>query len=314
MEISNDLNQIVKTIKSKETPISQKMNCLFHLRNLKTPEASLCIQQCLSGDSVLLDHEVAYVLGQLKEANSIEFLFRIADDASINPIVRHEAIEALGNFESQDESQIANRIANQENQIASRIANQEENQEENQIKNQIKNQNLIKRLKIFLTNSNAIIKESALLAIYKLTNCKEEISIFGTRDPAEPFEGDFDTAIKMFMKGDLVEKYRAMFYFRNKNDKASVNILLKGFDDTSDLLRHEVAFILGQMENPEAVDGLIKVLENVEERDIVRHEAAEALGNIGNRKGLDVLKKYLKSEIKILRESAEVGLGIAELY
>ncbi len=271
----DNINKLKEIIKSPQSSISTKMKCLFILRNLENADASLCIQDCLSHDSVLLDHEIAYVLGQMKQSNSIEFLFKVSNDTSINPIVRHEAIEALGNFEDSS---------------------------------------LIERLRKFINDENPIIKESAILAINKLSTNSEGVSLYGTRDPAVVFKGDFNKAIEMIENGNLIEKYQAIFYFRDRNDKESVNILLKKFKDDSDLLRHEIAFVLGQMENENAIDGLIKVLEDPNEKDIVRHEAAEALGNIGTERCKEILNLYLKSDIKILRESAEVGLGINDIF
>jgi len=353
--------RLLERIKSEEASISFKIRGLFHFRNLNSEEAALCIQECYSHDSVLLDHEIAYILGQMKQPCSVPFLLKLAgasgrkeesasgrkeesasevddnenerdmdnnendminsnieSDASkgnqftghppVNPIVRHEAIEALGNFE---------------------------------------NKSLIKELRRFLNDPERIVKESAELAIAKLSeggnaktesecikdddkgdsdndmsdinnmsdinkNRRDGISKFNSRDPAYPFEGEFETARKMLREGNIVEKYKAIFYLRDKNTKESVDALKEGFKDSSALLRHEIAFVYGQMENSEAIEILIKVLENENEEDIVRHEAAESLGNIGGERVLKVLGKYLDSGKRILKESVEVGLGIME--
>lgn len=271
---NGELERAVGLVKAKDTPISLKMRCLFYLRNLGTAEAASCIQRCLSRDSVLLDHEVAYVLGQLKQRNSIEYLFEMAGDSTLSDIVRHEAIEALGNFEDPT---------------------------------------LIPRIENFLNIENLIIKESAILALQKLAeNEPIHVGRFGSRDPAYPYRGEYETAVYMFERGNIAEKYKAIFYLRDKNDKESVDTLASGFKDPSDLLRHEIAFVFGQMQNEHAIPALIKVLEDPEEKDIVRHEAAEALGNIGTMECVEVLKGYLDSDIRILKESAQVGLGIAD--
>lgn len=261
---------------SENTPITVKMRNLFYLRSLDTPEASLCIQKCLSGDSVLLDHEVAYVLGQLRQPNSTEFLFSLASDDTAHEIVRHEAIEALGNFN---------------------------------------NLSFIVRLGKFLTHSCQIIRESAILAIAKLSNAKTvtaDYSYYGTHDPAYSFDGKLDDALPLFYGDDIVGKYQALFYLRDSNDEKAVEIIASGFSDPSDLFRHEIAFVFGQMQNEKSVPHLIRVLENPSEEEIVRHEAAEALGNIGSEECRRVLERYANSEVRILRESAQVGLGIAD--
>ena len=50
-------------------------------------------------------------------------------------------------------------------------------------------------------------------------------------------------------------RYRAMFSLRNRGDKQSINALCKGFKSSSALMRHEIAYVLGQMENPVAFKG-----------------------------------------------------------
>lgn len=274
-QIDLKLCNLVDAIRSETTSISFKTRGLFYFRSLGTPEAALCVQQCLSGTSVLLDHEVAYVLGQMKQKNSVEFLISIIENKSINDIVRHEAVEALGNFEDETLIPILDRFSNDE---------------------------------------SLIVKESVYLAIKKLLEYSKHenmISRYGSRDPTFPYEGKFEEAVEMLSKGNLEDKYKAIFYFRDLNTKEAVDALAKGFDDPSDLLRHEVAYVFGQMENEHSIDALKKVLDDVNEKDIVRHEAAEALGNIGTDECVECLSKYLESDIKILRESVQVGLGIS---
>lgn len=259
---------------SPKTSVSVKTRALFYLRCLDTEEAALALQECMSNTSVLIDHEVAYILGQMKQPATIPFLFGLAENEEINPIVRHEAIEALGNFEDKE---------------------------------------LIPRLETFLKDPNPIVSESAVLSIKKLNGIdlkRDPFSKYHSRDPAYPFEGSFEEAVEMFNGNDIEEKYKVIFYMRDQNTKEAVEVLAKGFRDSSDLLRHEIAYVFGQMENPLAVEALISVLEDEKEADIVRHEAAEALGNIGTERAIKCLEKYLNSEVLILRESATVGLGI----
>lgn len=264
----------IELVQNTKTCVSAKTRALFHLRCLDTEEAALALQKCITGTSVLIDHEVAYILGQMKQPTTVPFLFSLAENKSISPIIRHEAIEALGNFEDKG---------------------------------------LIIRIQPFLNDSISIVRESAILAIKKLEEGglnKDPFSRYHSRDPAYPFEGTFEEAVDVFNSDKIEEKYKALFYFRDLNSSEAIKVLAEGFRGTSDLLRHEIAYVLGQMENPLAVDILIKVLEDEEEAEIVRHEAAEALGNIGTEKAQQCLQKFLDSEITILRESARVGLGI----
>jgi deoxyhypusine monooxygenase len=46
---------------------------------------------------------------------------------------------------------------------------------------------------------------------------------------------------------------------------------------SSALFRHEVAFVLGQLQRPSTVPGLVRALTDLHEHRMVRHEAAEVL-------------------------------------
>lgn len=272
-----EILKAVELVHNPKTSVSIKTRALYYLRGIDTEEAALALEKCITNNSVLIDHEVAYVLGQMKQPATIPFLLKLAENLEISPIVRHEAIEALGNFEDPS---------------------------------------LISKIEPFVENQIEIISESAILAIKKLEQSgsnKDPFSRYHSRDPAYPFEGRFEDAVKLFNSDRIEDKYRAMFYFRNLNTKEAVDILAKGFRESSDLLRHEIAYVFGQMENELSVNALIDVLEDQKEADIVRHEAAEALGNIGTEKALICLEKYINSDITILRESAQVGLGISNI-
>jgi deoxyhypusine monooxygenase len=63
-------------------------------------------------------------------------------------------------------------------------------------------------------------------------------------------------------------------------------------DTSSPVLRHEIAFVLGQIESPQAVDALIRNLQNGNDHPMVRHETAIALGTIGSEKAKEALREY----------------------
>ena len=81
-----------------------------------------------------------------------------------------------------------------------------------------------------------------------------------------------------------------------------------GFADKSALLRHEIAYVMGQMQDPIAVDALSSALAAGDEHPMVRHEAAEALGAIANNSTLPLLIKYATDKERVGRESCEVAL------
>jgi len=72
------------------------------------------------------------------------------------------------------------------------------------------------------------------------------------------------------------------------------------------LFRHEVAFVLGQIQEPVAEEALIGGLKDVSQDEMVRHECAEALGSIATDSAMDILKKFLHDDKRVVRESCVV--------
>ena len=66
-------------------------------------------------------------------------------------------------------------------------------------------------------------------------------------------------------------------------------VFFAGFRSSSALMRHEIAYVLGQMQEEVTVEALTRQLENVKENNMVRHECAEALGSIGNPQCTEIL-------------------------
>jgi len=105
-----------------------------------------------------------------------------------------------------------------------------------------------------------------------------------------------------------------MFALRNKNDEESALALASGLDDDSAIFRHEIAYVLGQMQQPAAIKALQKLLSNMKEHAMVRHEAAEALGSIAETECEGILKKYQKDTQNIVKESCDVALDIHDYW
>lgn len=92
----------------------------------------------------------------------------------------------------------------------------------------------------------------------------------------------------------------------------SFKSLSPGLQCSSALFRHEIAYVLGQMQHPAAVPALCIALERLNENPMVRHEAAEALGSIGKEECLNVLKRYREDRDRVVKESCEVALDMLE--
>lgn len=112
----------------------------------------------------------------------------------------------------------------------------------------------------------------------------------------------------------LHERFRSLFMLKAVGGDPVVQILAEGLSDPSPLLKHELAYVLGQLGNPSAIPILEDVLVNEKGMhcSMVRHEAAEALGALSSVQSLGLLRKYLGDESREVRETCEVAIGKIE--
>lgn len=269
-----DLSHAAEVLLSANESITAKMRALFTLRNIHTDESASIIGAAFSSRSVLLKHELAYVLGQMTRECSVQTLLSVLKNEYEDEIVRHEAAEALGNYRRKEH---------------------------------------IETLKMYLDHPSVPLRETCALAIQKIrSEPRESVSAFMSKDPAYPAQTTLNEALRNFADTscNLYKRYEAMFFLRNMMTSNAVDALARGFDDDSVLFKHEIAFVLGQMQVAEATPYLIRVLQNDSEHAMVRHECAEALGSIGTKEARNALLPFLNSSIDIIRESAEVALDI----
>jgi len=71
----------------------------------------------------------------------------------------------------------------------------------------------------------------------------------------------------------LAERFRALFTLRNIGGQTAVDCIAACFGDPSALLKHELAYCLGQMQDTYAIPTLVAVLKDVTQEPMVRHEA-----------------------------------------
>lgn len=134
-------------------------------------------------------------------------------------------------------------------------------------------------------------------------------------------------------KVQLHERFRALFMLKAVGGDDVVNIISEGetwpslnscvevlmpcrigLEDPSPLLKHELAYVLGQLSNNTAIPTLEAVLVNADGKhcSMVRHEAAEALGALSSESSLPLLRKYLDDESREVRETCEIAVGKIE--
>ena len=85
---------------------------------------------------------------------------------------------------------------------------------------------------------------------------------------------------------------------------------LAGLKCNSALFKHEVAYVLGQMQNAAGVDSLRDSLQDKSENAMVRHECAEALGSIASQHCVRILHTHLQDQERVVKESCEVALDM----
>jgi deoxyhypusine monooxygenase len=110
----------------------------------------------------------------------------------------------------------------------------------------------------------------------------------------------------------MFERFQAVFGLRAVNtDAAAIALGDAMLADRSALLRHECAYVLGQMQRIASIPQLIHALKH-DPNPMVRHESAEALGAIGTDDVRIVLEEALVEDPAIeVRESCQVALDHA---
>lgn len=77
------------------------------------------------------------------------------------------------------------------------------------------------------------------------------------------------------------DRFRALFTLKNLGGKVAIVEIAKCFVDDSCLLKHELAYCLGQMRDEFAIPYLIEVLKDEEQEPMVRHEAGIKTSIVG---------------------------------
>ncbi|KAF9114161.1 hypothetical protein BGX27_011517 [Mortierella sp. AM989] len=268
---------------SGKTPLHERFRALFTLKALADDASVDIIGRAFADESALLKHELAYVLGQMKNPHAHTVLKQVLGTMDEDPMVRHEAAEALGAIGSLESIPILEEYLKDESSVVSQTC-----------------ELAIEKIKYDYRKEKEVLPESSYSSI----------------DPAPPTADEDSTEhlreIYLNQKLPLFERYRAMFALRNQCTTESVLALADGFDDPSALFRHEIAYVFGQMQHPAAVPSLVKVLSKLDEANMVRHEAAEALGSIATPECYPVLEKFRDDKERVVRESCIVALDMYE--
>lgn len=296
--------EFAKLLDPKE-PLDSRMRELYRLKEsyIHTPAAAqLLLEGVDTTDSVLLQHEMAYNVGQTGTPEAaVDGLERIVRDMKYDSVTRHEAAEALGALGSPAALKVLEDHADpaKESEVSVRETCE-------------------------LAMARILLQEKkGEKAMKPPANCP-----FVSVDPSPAFNKETAetvptsveelTRILLDQSGNtrLFQRYMAMFSLRNVASPEAIQALMRALreDHTSCLFRHEVAFVLGQLERPASQPALIEALRDEGEAAMVRHEAAEALGAIADPKSLPILEEYARHSEPIVRDSCVVALEMHKYW
>mmetsp|Transcript_42840 Transcript_42840/g.134396 ORF Transcript_42840/g.134396 Transcript_42840/m.134396 type:complete len:257 (+) Transcript_42840:327-1097(+) len=243
-------------------------------------------------------HEVAYILGQIRSSVALPALTAVLRDGEDDAIVRHECAEALGAIGDPDALDVLREHAD----------------------------DAAPEVRDTCELAVALLEHRARVAAGNAGkgeggDANAASGPYLSVDPAPPLAEDLSTeeVARIFNAAGsetLFQRYRAMFSLRNRahRDTAALEALCGGLKDGNALFRHEVAYVLGQVQAPASAPALVASLEDRAEHRMVRHEAAEALGAIGGVSVEDVLEKYVGDDETMVKQSCEVALDSIDYW
>lgn len=324
---------LIESLNNPSNAIGMRMRAAYYLRQVhEINEGDRKVQEEVisalgsnllkSSHGSLMRHEIAYVMGQLRDVASCRYLEKVLAQEDDCIMVRHECAEALGAIGHPSSLQVLAKYTDGD-------ANPEEVSQTCQIAIdfvQWKQQSVSQEI------SGAEKKNDFDSEVPPVMACACMLSPYKSVDPAPPLSNISTAAttkevtelgsILSDESASLFQRYRAMFTLRNINSSLSATELGNALvaDRTSALLRHEIAYVLGQMQNPASIPMLIQSLSNKEEHVMVRHESAEALGAMCDLGGAcwddckEVLHQFQSDEDLAVAESCQVALDAADYW
>ena len=104
-----------------------------------------------------------------------------------------------------------------------------------------------------------------------MTTHKPERSEFDSVDPAPASEDSRVDSLRVTICDEdekMFQRMRALFALRNIGGEDAVEALAAAFESKSALLKHEIAYVMGQMQDSHAVPHLIDRLADLDEENV----------------------------------------------
>jgi HEAT repeat protein len=114
--------------------------------------------------------------------------------------------------------------------------------------------------------------------------------------------------VTKLQKGDVEERQRAAIALGMEKNPNAVEALIKALDDKDDFVRDFAVKALGNIGDSKALEPLVKALNN-DENMLVRRSAATALGNLRDAAALEPLLQALNKAHFMVRRAAARALG-----
>jgi len=281
------IQQLQYQLNDESSPIAKRMRVIYTLKSINSDLAINALSSALTDSSVLLAHEVAYCLGQTRNHKAVPSLICTLQNEALHPMVRHEAAEALGAIGGSSAEET---------------------------------------LLLYKDNPIPEIRDTCLIALGLISwkknhpdNTDDNAShpVFMSVDPAPPAPTvDPEVLRKNLLNRhlSLFERYTALFALRNLGTPRAIEILGEALHDKESgaVFTHEVAYVLGQLQDKASVNTLSTVLQNEDLNCMVRHEAAEALGSIAKEETISLLQKYTTDKEEAVKSSCVVALDILD--
>eukprot|EP01025_Chloroclados_australasicus_P012153 TRINITY_DN1555_c1_g1_i2.p2 TRINITY_DN1555_c1_g1~~TRINITY_DN1555_c1_g1_i2.p2 ORF type:complete len:332 (-),score=39.95 TRINITY_DN1555_c1_g1_i2:2708-3568(-) len=278
------INEQVEVLLSDGSELVDKYRALYNLRDVDGPSVVRGLVYALLDQSALLRHDVAFALGQRKQSIAIPILTNVLKDFKEHPMVRHEAAEALGTIGTSE---------------------------------------CLIPLKQFVYDEQREVKETCELAIQRinyLTICEEFKNDAELIDPQmlPPYPTSVSleklSSILKDTNAKMLNRYRALFTLKERKSSEAKDVLSDVLlTSDSPVLKHEIAYVMGQIGCPKFISPLQQVLESSEENSMVRQEAAEALGCIGTEECVRTLEHYLDDSDDIVADECALILELLDM-
>ena len=312
LEQTPPLEDLQSSIENPNTSIGKRMRAAYYLKQLHSRNQHrndivniLGTQLFVKDHGSLMRHEFAYVLGQMKDEHACDYLERQLLLENDCVMVRHECAEALGAIGSESSRACLEQCI-QQNPDTPELAD---------------TARLALNVMDWRKNEHNDEQQQNDFPVA----CACMLNPYSSIDPAPPHPSHQNMTPQelgaMLANSELpiFDRYRAMFSLRNIGGDACVlelsNVLVE--DTSSALLRHEVAYVLGQLQHSASIPFLIQSLQRTDEHVMVRHESAEALGAIPDEWETTIepiLQQYSQDPIPAVAESCLVALDAADYW